>query len=166
MVLQRDQRDFFYALLCCPGLCKSRYHGQKEIVLPCRERLHVTYRNFYSQGQKIPKIRGGPNCRSKNSSFITLLTVVWQLNLLLKEVEVMAYCALRDLGRSELLKPFILIRETEAHLKSGDVLFFLIIESITDVPLLPQPTDPLHPAPVCSLPMPFPHSCLYMKFLG
>lgn len=97
--------------------------------------------HFCSQGQKVPQIRGGPDYRSKHPSFITLTTVVWQLNWLVKEVEVMIYWALRDLERSELLKPFTLIRGTEAHLKSRDVVLFIFFNHWKHSPT-PWPSSP------------------------
>lgn len=51
----KETREISFMLLfCCPGLYKVRYYVRKETVFPCREALHVTYRN--------PCIQPEPEC--------------------------------------------------------------------------------------------------------
>lgn len=86
MVLQRDQRDFFYVLFFCPGLCKGGYYGQKEACSLAGRRVSSTGIPVSNQSQKDHMRREDTGAGINSSSFTDLHAfAVQQLNKLKKE---------------------------------------------------------------------------------
>lgn len=114
MVLQRDQRDFFYVLFFCPGLCKV------DIMV---RRKHVPLKGGVCHLQEFPYPTRARRITCEERTLAAGILTHWFTCLCGSVTQSVAkgsrvHDTLQNIG---VLRSFILIWKIKAHLKSQDI---------------------------------------------